>query len=111
MAYRAPELTRIAKSNIIVVVTRALFLKIKKLVPNATATNKVDSKTFKYRNARILYRNMKKTSKIANNTNTTKRARLKILPCFLERCDLFFGIVNSYVHYLTHYSIKELTFK
>lgn len=60
MAYRAAELTRIAKSNIIVVVTRALFLKIKKLVPNATATNKVDSKTFKYRNARILYRNMKK---------------------------------------------------
>ncbi|GAD38516.1 hypothetical protein ANG2_0844 [Streptococcus constellatus subsp. constellatus SK53] len=78
MAYIAPELTKIAKMRIIVVVTRALFLKIKKPVTSATATRKIDSKTFKYRNARMLYRNIEKTNNAVSNAKTISNAIFKI---------------------------------
>ena len=78
MAYIAPELTKIAKMRIIVVVTRPLFLKIKKPVTSATATSKIDSKTFKYRNARMLYRNIEKTNNAVSNAKTISKAIFKI---------------------------------
>ena len=92
-AYIAPELARIAKISIIVVVTRALFLKIKKPVPSATTASKIDTKTFMYRKAKMLYRNIEEINNAANNAKMTSKAIFKIrLLFFLEERDLFLAI-------------------
>ncbi len=46
-----------------------------KPVPSATTASKIDTKTFMYRKAKMLYRNIEKINNAANNTGAAVKKR------------------------------------